>query len=299
LTVTSWSEHSRLASPPVPGTPGLPVSNQQRGPTEHLHAAWKPAIPPVQLLSEAPNRQRSTAPPTGRAPRQERPSPPVRPDRIRTGQNQRRLAQGTMSPASWIRTVLHEPDGCSSAATTHRCHCVAALQPLPARLKTAVYCTSTFVLMDALDVAIFRPTSIDMGGGCPCRRLASTLTCFIMLSRDCRGSLWSALRLASCPCTEITSRYLTGECGLQSTHLEPPLLDLASPWPLCPLLSCLVGPGRSAPRIDTLQHVNPSYHDGQTVDSILKVWGSCPASSPPSLSISHFSRLLATGQSDS
>jgi hypothetical protein len=59
---------------------------------------------------------------------------------------------------------------------------VPALQPLRAPAEAST------VSMDALDVAISRPTSIDMGCRCWCRRLASTLTCFIMLSRDYRGS---------------------------------------------------------------------------------------------------------------
>ncbi|KAK4125513.1 hypothetical protein N657DRAFT_631801 [Parathielavia appendiculata] len=102
--VTLWPEHPPAfdRAPPyqAPRSPVVPGSNQPRGIPTHLHGCCMEAGYGSRAASVGKHQTILLlqpfaiirAPPPGlRFPRQERPSPRVLPDRIRTGQNQLRF----------------------------------------------------------------------------------------------------------------------------------------------------------------------------------------------------------------
>jgi hypothetical protein len=169
------------------------------------------------------------APPHGSSsPRQARPSPPVLPDRIRTGQNQLLSYPDTPSPPS--------PGSCCSPL-----HPPPPPPSPPAVIDMARLCVpllscnrsgsgSRFHPWMPLDVAMLPPDGDrPVWVGCSCRPDAC--------SPEIIGTLhyWGVFRPAICLRTEITRRYLTGEippgaCSLVPEDASsPPFLDLVSP----------------------------------------------------------------------
>ena len=135
-------------------------------------------------------------------PRQERPSPPVLPDRTRTGQNQRVSFRGTMCSASWgergrIRTcpaAASRPAEDNTVSTEHSIHGCPGCRDLPSNLDR--HGSSVLVPKIGLDTNLLHHALPRLS-----------------------GLLWSTLYLALCPCTEITRWYLTGEARLGACWL--------------------------------------------------------------------------------
>jgi hypothetical protein len=223
---TLWPEHPPASpGPAVPGTQAAcgtrlqPTARHPQTPAWLLHGSRLSL--PCSFCRKAPNElvvllpfAITSAPLHGsRRPRQERPSPPVLPDRIRTGPNQQRFVLCLGSVSCVPRSSL----------------CIAVLHPLRLRLKAPL----SYVSMDVVDVAIC-PPNVDRHGWWVLVPKMDLDTNLLYVLPRLSGLLCSALRLASLLRTEITSRYLTGEAGWARMPApehpsRPPLLDLASP----------------------------------------------------------------------